>query len=84
MPIYDYPNLFHARTKIQFSLFRGSSVRLVIYNLLGELVTELVATDFGHGTYSITWDTSQYPVGVCFCQVRLETNITTIKMFNLE
>lgn len=54
----NYPNPFNPTTTITFTLpqdFRGA-VTLRIYNMLGEMVRELVQRDFTAGTYREVWD----------------------------
>ncbi len=54
----NYPNPFNPSTTITFTLpkdFRGA-VTLRIYNMLGELVRELVQRDLETGTYREVWD----------------------------
>lgn len=54
----NYPNPFNPSTTITFTLpqdFRGA-VTLRVYNMLGELVRELVQRDLSAGTYREVWD----------------------------
>jgi len=54
----NYPNPFNPATTITFTLpkdFRGA-VTLRIYNMLGEMVRELVQRDLEAGTYRQVWD----------------------------
>jgi flagellar hook assembly protein FlgD len=54
----NYPNPFNPTTTISFSLpegFRGN-VTLRIYNMLGEVVRELVQSDLTAGHYREVWD----------------------------
>jgi hypothetical protein len=54
----NYPNPFNPATTIEFSIpedHRGA-VRLRIYNMLGEVVRELVAGELAPGNYRQVWD----------------------------
>jgi DNA-binding beta-propeller fold protein YncE len=54
----NYPNPFNPSTTIEFSIpenYRGA-VSLRIYNMLGEVVRELVAGDLAPGHYTKVWD----------------------------
>lgn len=50
------PNPFTHTTKIQYSIPLERSVSLKIYNIKGELVTELVDEHKDKGTYEVAWD----------------------------
>jgi hypothetical protein len=51
----NYPNPFNPSTTIKFELFKPSRIRLRIYNLLGEEVSELINEEKSRGHYKITW-----------------------------
>ena len=51
----NYPNPFNPSTSIQFRVPRRSSVKLTIYNVLGQLVTVLVDKEYQAGTYTQKW-----------------------------
>lgn len=52
----NYPNPFNASTTIRFSLPQSEMVELNIYNVLGQLVRNLVNEEKPAGKYSIIWD----------------------------
>ena len=52
----NFPNPFNPATTIRYSVPRSGSVRLVIYNLLGQSVRTLVDTPQSSGSYSVLWD----------------------------
>ncbi|MCH7679036.1 T9SS type A sorting domain-containing protein, partial [candidate division KSB1 bacterium] len=52
----NYPNPFNPETAIQYHLPKTSEVRLIIYNLAGQLVTHLVDEQQHPGVYSVMWD----------------------------
>jgi immune inhibitor A len=52
----NYPNPFNPSTSIEFSLPFTSDVRLTVYNLLGQIVTELVNEEIIAGNYSVVWN----------------------------
>ncbi|MEJ5262449.1 MAG: FlgD immunoglobulin-like domain containing protein [Ignavibacterium sp.] len=52
----NYPNPFNPTTNIKFSLPVQSNVRLQIFNILGEVVKELVNTVLPAGTHSFVWN----------------------------
>jgi hypothetical protein len=52
----NYPNPFNPSTTIQYGLPSRSIVRLVIYNLLGRVVQELVNSEQQTGIQSVIWN----------------------------
>ncbi len=65
------PNPFNPTTTIQFSVPRGSYVRLKVYNSFGAEVATLVDQQVAAGSYKITWNASHLASGIYMC--RLET-----------
>jgi photosystem II stability/assembly factor-like uncharacterized protein len=52
----NYPNPFNPSTTIQYGLPILSSARLIIYNMLGQIVSELVNTEQQAGYQSVVWN----------------------------
>jgi hypothetical protein len=52
----NYPNPFNPNTRIDFSLPMESSVKLVIYNILGQELIRLVDNEMVAGNHSISWN----------------------------
>jgi hypothetical protein len=52
----NYPNPFNPSTTIQYGLPSRSTVRIVIYNVLGQAVKELINTEHQAGIQSVTWN----------------------------
>jgi transposase-like protein len=66
----NYPNPFNPTTTIRYGLPARSVVRLVIYNLLGQVVSELVNGEKDMGYHEVHWQ-AQSSSGMYF--YRLET-----------
>jgi len=62
----NYPNPFNASTVIEYQLPVRSSVKLEVYNLLGNKVATLVEGEQKAGYKSVTWDASVVSSGIYF------------------
>lgn len=51
-----YPNPFNPSTKINFSLPEDQPVKLIIYDILGRVVKELLNYYIPKGSYVVVWD----------------------------
>jgi len=52
----NYPNPFNPSTTIVYGVPKDGSVRLEVFNMLGQRVRTLVNTQHSAGTYEIKWD----------------------------
>lgn len=52
----NYPNPFNPSTTIQYGLATTGKVRLVIYNVLGQRVRELIDANQPAGYHKVLWD----------------------------
>jgi endo-1,4-beta-xylanase len=66
----NYPNPFNPSTTIAFSLPRSSEVRLVLVNMLGQVMRELASGSFGAGEHRIAVDASELATGVYFYRLQ--------------
>ncbi len=54
--LQNYPNPFNPKTTITYELPEVSEVSLIVYNLQGKLVRNLVSTSLPAGSYTVDWD----------------------------
>jgi hypothetical protein len=59
----NYPNPFNPSTTIRYSVPSESKVNIKIFNILGELVDELIRNEIQIGMQSIHWDAAKLSSG---------------------
>ncbi|MBT8377997.1 MAG: T9SS type A sorting domain-containing protein [Ignavibacteria bacterium] len=65
----NYPNPFNPSTSIQFSLPVDANVEIGVYNLVGEMVAEVVNGDFSAGKHNVSFEASNLTSGVYFYRI---------------
>lgn len=60
----NYPNPFNPSTTIKFSLPEAASIKLVVYNILGQQVSELINDYKAAGTYTVNWNAENLSGGI--------------------
>ena len=64
-----YPNPFNPSTTISFSLPIDSEVSIVIYDLNGQEVIELINNSYQAGYHEVNWNASTFPSGTYFVKI---------------
>ncbi len=59
----NYPNPFNPSTTIKYDIPRNAYVKISIYDVLGQLVTDLVKQDMTQGRYEILWNAQNFASG---------------------
>lgn len=77
----NYPNPFNPYTNIKFEIPEQSSVKLIIYNVLGKEIAEIADGEFSAGTYSFKWDAGSFSSGIYFLQMDAQSK-TVNKKYN--
>jgi uncharacterized protein (DUF362 family) len=87
----NYPNPFNPSTTIKYDVPKQSSVKLVVYDILGREVATLVSEEKPAGTYSINFDAANLPggkaglaSGVYFYQLKAGNFVETRKFMLLR
>lgn len=70
----NYPNPFNPSTKINFQIpesVKGqkSNVKLMVYDITGKIISELVNDELSAGYYSIEFNASNLPSGIYFYRI---------------
>jgi aminopeptidase N len=76
----NYPNPFNRSTWIDYHIPDRTRVKLVVYNLLGQVVATLVDEVKTMGNYTAFWNASSLPVGVYFYRLQTSKLQVTRKM----
>ncbi len=80
----NYPNPFNPATVIRYDLPNTSNVLLIIYDILGRKVKELVNIKQQAGRYEVAWDASAVTSGVYIYQLVTEKFISLKKMMLIK
>lgn len=65
----NFPNPFNPSTNIRFAVSQAGPVRLMVYNVLGQLVATLVDEPLAAGKYQVDFDASQLGSGIYFYRI---------------
>ncbi len=79
----NMPNPFTGKTNISFYLPKDCHVQLAVYNLIGDLVEELVSDQYISGKHTIEFDASSLPSGNYFYKIVTDDFVAT-KVMNLN
>jgi hypothetical protein len=80
----NYPNPFNPVTTIKYDLPATSDVSLIIYDILGRKIKELVNTKQQAGKYEVQFDASNIASGVYIYQLVAEKYMQSRKMILLK
>ena len=69
----NYPNPFNPSTTIGFDIPQSSSVKLVIYDMLGKVVDILVNKHMDAGSYNISYTNHNLSSGIYFYELNAGT-----------
>jgi hypothetical protein len=76
----NYPNPFNPVTTISYHLSSAGHVKLQVFDLLGQEVAVLVATDQQPGDYEVTFNASSLSSGVYYYRLTIGTFMQTRSM----
>ena len=80
----NYPNPFNITTMISFTLLKTSTVKLIIYNLIGEKVATLLNKKLTNGLHNINFDASALPSGLYIYRLQVNNFSNSKKMILLK
>ena len=73
----NYPNPFNPNTTITFDLADESQVSLIVFDVLGQEVSQLIHEELEAGIHSINFDASSLNSGVYFYKLRVQSQSGT-------
>jgi hypothetical protein len=74
-----YPNPFKNNAEINYNLVESGSVRLSIYNAVGQVINVLVDENKAAGNYTYNLNTSELPSGVYTCELIINGQTSNYK-----
>ena len=80
----NYPNPFNPSTEISFSIDKTQMVKLSVYNLSGQLVSDLVNKKLDKGIHKINFNASDLNSGIYFYTLECEGFSETNKMLLIK
>ncbi len=80
----NYPNPFNPRTTIRYEIPEPSYVKLIVYGILGQVVSTLVNEKKPAGNYTVQFDGSGLTSGVYFYRLQAGNFIQTKKFILIK
>lgn len=76
----NYPNPFNPVTRINFAIPKSGYVKLIVYNISGELLERLFSGTLNAGIYEYHFDAKDYASGIYFYTLETENFVETKRM----
>jgi photosystem II stability/assembly factor-like uncharacterized protein len=80
----NYPNPFNPTTQISYQIPKNGFVNLVVYNILGQVIFELVNEHQTSGEYSVQFNAKNLSSGVYFYKIIVGNYMETKKLILLR
>jgi hypothetical protein len=77
----NYPNPFNPTTTINYSLAKKSHAKLMVYNILSQVVAVLVDGFQAQGSYNVKWNAHNQPSGLYLYRLEADGFSAAKKMF---
>ncbi len=79
----SFPNPFNPRTRLGITLPKSSSVKVTVYNILGQSVKNKTETYLAAGSSSIEIELNGLPNGIYLAQITIDNQYTVVKKLML-
>lgn len=80
----NFPNPFNPTTKISFAIPQRSNVKLAVYNIIGQMVAELINTEMAAGYHTVDFNAANYSSGLYFFRITARDFVDVKKMMLLK
>lgn len=81
----NFPNPFNMNSKIGFEVKINCKVKIIIFNLLGQIIETIINKDLNAGYYEINFDGTSLNSSIYFCSLFInDALITTNKMLLIK
>lgn len=68
-----YPNPFNPSTRVRYGIPENSRVELIVHNMLGNVVAQLISGERSKGLYELLWHAENLPSGVYLIRFHAES-----------
>lgn len=82
--VTSYPNPFNPTVTISISIPVTGTVKLSVYNVLGQEVASLINETLEKGTHKVGWSANNYASGIYFYRVSYNKTLLTKKILLLK
>jgi len=79
-----YPNPFNPSTSMDINLNESGYVSVMVYNVLGQVVSTLVDGHMNAGYHTVEWNAGNMPSGMYLVKVHAGENVQTQKLMLLK
>jgi hypothetical protein len=80
----NFPNPFNPQTNIRFDIAKAGHVKVVVYDVTGKQVAELVNGNYNAGKYITDFDARNYSSGIYFYKIETADYVNVKKMILIK
>ncbi len=82
--VSSYPNPFHSKSVLEYSVAQAGHVTIDVYNLLGMKIAVLLDEQLPVGVHEIAWNADDQADGVCVWRIRQGSHVQTRTVLHLK
>ncbi len=76
----NYPNPFNPSTRFKLDIPESAKITIIVYDISGKKVDELVNQNMSAGSYEVDWNASRFSSGTYFCRLQAGSFVETRKL----